>query len=76
MGGCVGDVCIVVCDGLKGLPDAINAVWSQAIVQTCVLHLIRNTFRYASKAVWDEMARDLTPGLHRPNRPGSQDRAR
>src|SRR6476620_5301790 len=57
----VVDVCIVVCDGLKGLPDAINAVWPQAIVQTCVLHLIRNTFRYASKAVWDEMARDLRP---------------
>ena len=57
----VQDVCIVVCDGLKGLPDAINAVWPEAIVQTCVLHLIRNTFRYASKAVWDEMARDLRP---------------
>lgn len=57
----VVDVCIVVCDGLKGLPEAINDVWPQAIVQTCVLHLIRNTFRYASKAVWDEMARDLRP---------------
>jgi len=30
-------------------------------VQTCVLHLIRNTFRYASRAVWDELARDLRP---------------
>jgi transposase-like protein len=55
------DVCIVVCDGLKGLPEAINSVWPQAIVQTCVLHLIRNTFRYASRAVWDELARDLRP---------------
>lgn len=55
------DVCIVVCDGLRGLPDAIAAVWPQAIVQTCVLHLIRNTFRYASRAVWDELARDLRP---------------
>jgi putative transposase len=55
------DVCIVVCDGLKGLPEAINAIWPQAIVQTCVLHLIRNTFRYASRAVWDELARDLRP---------------
>ena len=34
----VQDVCIVVCDGLKGLPEAINSVWPQAIVQTCVLH--------------------------------------
>jgi putative transposase len=32
------DVCIVVCDGLTGLPDAIGAVWPQAITQTCVVH--------------------------------------
>ena len=32
------DVCIVVCDGLKGLPEAITAVWGRAIVQTCVIH--------------------------------------
>ena len=57
----VEDVCIVVCDGLKGLPEAIAATWSLAIVQTCVLHLIRNTFRFASKADWDQMARDLRP---------------
>lgn len=55
------DVCIVVCDGLKGLPEAINNTWPLAIVQTCVLHLIRNTFRFASKADWDTMARDLRP---------------
>ena len=55
------DVCIVVCDGLKGLPDAIDATWPLAIVQTCVLHLIRNTFRLASRADWDKMARDLRP---------------
>ena len=35
------DVCIVVCDGLKGLPEAINTVWSRAVVQTCVIHLLR-----------------------------------
>jgi len=57
----VADVCIVVCDGLKGLPEAIETTWSLAIVQTCVLHLIRNTFRFASKADWDKMARDLRP---------------
>jgi putative transposase len=39
------DVCIVVCDGLRGLPEAIGDVWPAAIVQTCVLHLIRNSFR-------------------------------
>lgn len=55
----VADVCIVVCDGLKGLPESINTVWPQAIVQTCIIHLIRNTFRYASRKYWDQMSRDL-----------------
>ncbi|MGI9624855.1 MAG: IS256 family transposase [Acidimicrobiales bacterium] len=55
------DVCIVVCDGLKGLPDAIEATWPQAVIQTCVLHLIRNTFRLASRRDWDAMAKDLRP---------------
>lgn len=46
---------------LKGLPESIEATWPLAIVQTCVLHLIRNTFRLASRADWDKMARDLRP---------------
>ena len=61
------DVCIVVCDGLRGLPEAIGDVWPQAIVQTCVLHLIRNSFRYASKADWAELARDLRPVYGAPS---------
>ena len=55
------DVCIVVCDGLKGLPEAINTVWSRAVVQTCVIHLLRNTFRYASRRHWDQIAKDIRP---------------
>ena len=57
----VEDVCFVVCDGLKGLPQAIESTWSLAIVQTCVIHLIRNTFRLASRKYWDAMAKDLRP---------------
>ena len=33
------DVLMVVCDGLKGLPDAVNSVWDKAIVQTCIVHV-------------------------------------
>lgn len=44
----VTDVLIVCCDGLKGLPDAIEATWPQAIVQTCVIHLLRGAARYCS----------------------------
>ena len=55
------DVLMVVCDGLKGLPDAVNAVWEKAIVQACVVYLLRNSFRYASKRDWGEIAKDLKP---------------
>jgi putative transposase len=57
----VRDVCMVVCDGLKGLPDAVTAVWEKTVVQACIVHLIRNSFRYASRRDWAEMARDLKP---------------
>jgi transposase-like protein len=57
----VEDVCMVVCDGLKGLPESITTAWPYATVQACILHLIRNTFRYASRKDWDELARDLRP---------------
>jgi transposase-like protein len=57
----VEDVCIAVCDGLKGLPESITTTWTYATVQACILHLIRNTFRYASRKDWDAIARDLRP---------------
>jgi putative transposase len=55
------DVLMVVCDGLKGLPDAIAQVWPQAVTQTCIVHLLRNSFRYASKRDWAAVAKDLKP---------------
>jgi putative transposase len=55
------DVCMVVCDGLKGLPAAIETVWPQAITQTCIVHLLRNSFSYASKRHWPAIAKDLKP---------------
>jgi transposase-like protein len=55
----VADVCIVCCDGLTGLPDAIGVVWPQAIVQLCVVHLIRASLRYASKKDWGPLTKDL-----------------
>ena len=55
------DVLMVVCDGLKGLPDAIAQVWPAAITQTCVVHLLRNSFRYASRRDWEAIARALKP---------------
>ena len=57
----VNDTFFVVCDGLKGLPDVVSNVWPQAIVQTCIIHLIRNTFRLTSRKYWDELKRDVKP---------------
>jgi transposase-like protein len=57
----VGDVFFVVCDRLKGLPASVNTVWPEAIVQTCIIHLIRGSSRYASRKYWDELSRDLRP---------------
>lgn len=45
----IEDVCIVACDGLKGLPEAITATRPRATVQTCVIHLMRASLRFASK---------------------------
>ena len=44
----VRDVLIACCDGLPGLPEAIEAIWPQSIVQTCTVHLIRAAMRYVS----------------------------
>jgi putative transposase len=57
----VADVCIVCCDGLAGLPDTISVTWPQAVVQLCVVHLIRASLRYASKKYWVPLTRDLRP---------------
>lgn len=44
----IQDVLVVCCDGLTGFPEAIQATWPQATVQTCVVHLIRAATRNAS----------------------------
>lgn len=55
----IQDVLIACCDGLKGLPEAITATWPQATVQSCVVHLVRNSLRYASKTHWAKITADL-----------------
>jgi transposase-like protein len=55
----VADALIVCCDGLKGLPDAIRVTWPDATVQTCVVHMVRNSLRYASKKHWSAITRQM-----------------
>jgi putative transposase len=53
------DALVVCCDGLKGLPDAIRVTWPEATVQTCVVHLVRNSLRYASRKYWAKISQEL-----------------
>jgi len=46
----VADVLLVCCDGLKGFPEAIEAVFPRATVQTCIVHMLRNSVRYVAWA--------------------------
>ena len=55
----VDDILIAVVDGLKGFPDAINAVFPETIVQTCIVHLLRNSLDFASWKDRRELARAL-----------------
>lgn len=68
------DCLILVCDGLKGLPDAVAQVWPQTITQTCIVHLLRNSFKYASRKDWAAVARDLKPVYTAPSEAAALDR--
>jgi putative transposase len=57
----IKDVLFVCCDGLGGLPEAIEAAWPKAIVQTCVVHLIRASMRYVSHDDRKKVATALRP---------------
>jgi putative transposase len=70
----VKDVLMVVCDGLKGLPDAIAQAWPAAVTQACIVHLLRNSFRYASRRDWEKIARDLKPVYTAATEPEALDR--
>jgi len=70
----VEDVLMAVCDGLTGLPDAINTVWPKTVVQTCVVHLLRNSFKYASRHHWDAIAKALKPVYTAPTEAAATER--
>jgi putative transposase len=70
----VDDVLMLVCDGLKGLPQAVEAVWPRTIVQTCVIHLLRGSFRYAARQDWDKIARALKPVYTAPTEEAALER--
>ena len=55
------DILILCCDGLTGLPAAVNSVYPETVVQTCVVHLLRSAMKYASYTDRKTMAKDMKP---------------
>lgn len=63
----IKDVLIVCTDGLTGFPEAVEATWSQAVVQTCVVHLIRAANRFVSYKDRKAIVRHLKPIYQAPD---------
>jgi putative transposase len=57
----VRDILICCVDGLKGFPEAIEAIFPQTTVQTCIVHLIRLSLKYVPRREREQVARDLKP---------------
>jgi putative transposase len=57
----VRDILIACVDGLKGFPEAIEAVFPQTTVQTCIVHLIRSSLKYVPRREFADVTRDLKP---------------
>jgi putative transposase len=64
----VRDILIACCDGLKGFPEAIEAVFPNTVVQTCIVHMIRNSARFVGYKDRKELVRDLKPVYAAANR--------
>ena len=57
----VQDILICCVDGLKGFPEAIEAVFPQTTIQTCIVHLIRHILKYVPRRQYDAVVKDLKP---------------
>jgi putative transposase len=57
----VQDILIACVDGLKGFPEAIEAVFPATTVQTCIVHLIRHSLKYVPRRQYEQVTKDLRP---------------
>lgn len=57
----VEDILVACCDGLKGFPEAIESVFPRTVVQTCIVHMIRNSLKFVNFKSRRELAADLKP---------------
>lgn len=68
----ITDVLVTCCDGLKGLPEAIRTIWKDTTVQTCVVHMVRNSLRYASKKHWGQITKQMRAIYTAPTVPAAE----
>ena len=68
------DILIAVVDGLKGFPEAINAVFPQCLVQTCIVHLVRYSLNFCSYKDKKQVASDLKTIYSAKDADAAQDR--
>jgi putative transposase len=64
----VQDILICCVDGLKGFPEAIEAMFPRTTVQTCIVHLIRHSLRFVPRRQYDAVVKDLKP-IYTANNP-------
>ena len=57
----VSDILICCVDGLKGFPEAIEAIFPRTEIQTCIVHLIRTSLKYVPRREYDKVVKDLKP---------------
>lgn len=57
----VNDILICCVDGLKGFPEAIEAVFPLTTIQTCIVHLIRHSLKYVPRKQYEQVTKDLRP---------------
>jgi putative transposase len=57
----VQDILITCVDGLKGFPEAIEAIFPRTTIQTCIVHLIRHSLKYVPRRDYDKVVKDLKP---------------
>lgn len=65
---------MLVCDGPKGLPDAVETARPRTVVQTYIVHLIRNSVRYCARQDWDKVAKDSKPVYTAPSAAATTER--
>jgi putative transposase len=68
----VEDILIACCDGLKGFPDAIESVFPGTVVQTCIVHMIRNSLHFVSWSERKKVAAALKPIYTAQNRKAAE----